>query len=83
MFYILLVTVTQTRVKGSSTMAQTRRNEPYWRLNILVRRGFRPTLVGVANRKAVGVSIDPIDRYDQIKRFDKSIFSAELHCGTL
>jgi hypothetical protein len=43
-FYILLVTVTQTRVKGSSTMAQTRRNEPYWRLNVLVRRGFRPAM---------------------------------------
>jgi hypothetical protein len=51
-FYILLVTVTQTRVKGSSTMAQTRRNEPYWRLNVLVRRGrlrrLRRALVGKA-----------------------------------
>jgi hypothetical protein len=29
-------------------MAQTRHDEHYSRLNILVRRGFRPTLIGMA-----------------------------------
>jgi hypothetical protein len=49
----------------------------------LAESGFRPTLIGVANREAVGASIDPIDRYDQIKRFDKSIFRPSFIARTL
>ena len=64
-------------------MTQTRRDEHYSRLNISARRAFHPTLIGVANRKAVGVSIDPIDRYDQIKRFDKPIFRPSVIARTL
>jgi 3-oxoacyl-[acyl-carrier protein] reductase len=39
--------------------------------------GGRLGVVGL--RLLFGVAIDPIDRFDQIKRFDKPIFSAELH----
>ena len=63
-------------------MTQTRRDEHYLCLNISARRGFR-TLIGVAKRKAVGVSIDPIDRYDQIKRYDKPIFRPSVIARTL